>query len=378
MGYQPEAGGIIDERIAGNAGGLLVGLAESAVNDQQFAPGLHGAFTLFGFYRDMAVDDVTVGTFQPELLEQEFTYRRVVVELIVGVFGLGPSGLVQDEPPLKGGHPVPAEDGAVAACPQKPQKVHAELPLLSTGLAVVGPAGIGVGIVQESLARQGLASDGKDLELAILGHGDAAVEEQVAVVNLVQAALGVEEADMALELFTVKEGTGELVDELILLGSEGIGVFSVHGGEVHILQRIGSAVDGDALVLIIDLVQQKPVGHTEAGVAQDLLPLQLEQNNGDGLVHPGGQQLVLFRIMGGVLVGELDLKAVDIAVLVHLVGKHRQGAQGDTIAGFDDLQVVVAEGVCQNSGHQGTGAGGRPHPQYVVVAPLNVHAVVLH
>ena len=31
-----------------------------------------------------------------------------------------------------------------------------------------------------------------------------------------------------------------------------------------------------------------------SGSAHELLALQLEENDGDGLVHPGGEQLVLF------------------------------------------------------------------------------------
>lgn len=35
------------------------------------------------------------------------------------------------------------------------------------------------------------------------------------------------------------------------------------------------------------------------------------------------------------------------------------------------------DGIGQHRGHQGAGAAGRPHPQDVVVAPLDVHTVVL-
>ena len=203
------------------------------------------------------------------------------------------------------------------------------------------------------------------------------MEEQVAVEDLVQAALGVEEAHVPLELLTVEEGEGQLVDQDLLLGGEGIGIGGIHGGEVGVQHGIDLAVHRDGLVLVVHLVQQQAVGHAEGGVAEDLLPLQLEEDHGDGLVHPGGEQLVLFRVLLRLLPGELDGEAAHIAVPVDLVGKDRQGAQGDAVAGLDDLQVVVAQGVGQHRGHQGAGAGGRPHPQHVVVAPLDVHAVVV-
>src|SRR5699024_8590193 len=133
--------------------------------------------------------------------------------------------------------------------------------------AVIGPAGVGIGIIQKVFAGQGHTADGKGLELTILRHGDAAVEEQVAVVDLVQTALGVKEADVSLELFTVEEGAGQLIDEGTLFLSEGIGIVGVYSGEVGILHGISGAIDGDALILIVDLVQQQPVRHTKAGVA---------------------------------------------------------------------------------------------------------------
>ena len=176
----------------------------------------------------------------------------------------------------------------------------------------------------------------------------------------------------------MEEGAGQLIDEGTLFLGKGIGIVGVYSGEVGILHGISGAIDGDALILIVDLVQQQPVRHTKAGVAQQLLPLQLEENDGNGLVHSGGQQLILFRVVGGVFVGQLHLKTVDVAVLVYLVGKDRQRPQRDAVARLDDFQIVVAQRVGQYGGHQGAGAGGGPHPQHVVVAPLDIHAVVVH
>src|SRR5699024_723415 len=108
---------------------------------------------------------------------------------------------------------------------------------------------------------------------------------------------------------------------------------------------------------------------------QDLLPLQLKQDDGDGLVHPGGEQLILFAVLVGVIAGELDGEAAGVAVLVYLVGENGQGTQGDAVARLDNLQVVIVDGVGQHRGHQGAGSGGGPHPQNVMVAPLDVHTV---
>src|SRR5699024_9036801 len=127
--------------------------------------------------------------------------------------------------------------------------------------------------------------DGKGLELAVFHHGDAAMEKQVAVINFVQGTLRIEKADVPLELLAVEEGAGQLIDEGTLFLGKGIGIVGVYSGEVGILQGISGAIDSDALILIVDFVQQQPVRHTKAGVAQQLLPLQLEENDGNGLVH---------------------------------------------------------------------------------------------
>ena len=69
------------------------------------------------------------------------------------------------------------------------------------------------------------------------------------------------------------EGAGKLVDELILLRGQGVGVLPVHGGEISVLQVIGVPVNDDALVLVVDLVQQQPVIHPKAGIAHNFLAL---------------------------------------------------------------------------------------------------------
>ena len=160
---------------------------------------------------------------------------------------------------------------------------------------------------------------------------------------------------MALQFFTVAERAGQRGDQCIFFRRQLIRIFRIHRGEVGIQHGIGLAVNGDALVLIVDLIQQQPVLHAKAGIAQDLLTFQLEENDGDGLVHLGHQTLVGLGIVLFVVAGELDLEPGDVAALIHGVGKDAQRAQGDAVAGLDDLQIVVAQGVEQHRGHQRAG-----------------------
>ena len=57
VGHDADAAGVVNEGITADAGGGLVSLAEAAVDDDQLAAALEGAFALFGLDGDMAVDD---------------------------------------------------------------------------------------------------------------------------------------------------------------------------------------------------------------------------------------------------------------------------------------------------------------------------------
>ena len=179
---------------------------------------------------------------------------------------------------------------------------------------------------------------------------------------------------MALELFRLAEGLGQLVDDAQLLGGQLVGVGGIDGGQVAVVQMVGHVTDGDGLVFVVDLIHQQAVIHAVLGTAHDQLTLQLEEDHGDGLVHSGGQQLVLLGILVGIGAVDGDLPALGVGVLVNLVGKDRQGAQGDAVAGLDGFDVVIVDGVGQHDGHHGTGTGGGAHPEDVVVAPLDIAA----
>ena len=164
---------------------------------------------------------------------------------------------------------------------------------------------------------------------------------------------------MFLQLLAALEGLGELADDLVLLGRELVGVFPVHGGEIGVGQVIFDVPNGDAFVRIVDLVQQQPVIHAEAGI-------------------PGGQRFVLLCVLLGVVSGEFGGKAGAVAILVDLIGKKGQRPQRNAVTGLDDLQIVVVDGVGEYGGHQCAAPGGGSHPQHIVVAPLDVHGVVIH
>ena len=201
------------------------------------------------------------------------------------------------------------------------------------------------------------------------------MEQQVAVMDLIESTLGIEEANVPLELFTVTEGVGELVNDLLLLVSETVRIFWIYGREVAVFHRIHFTIDGDSLMDYIDLVQQKAIFHSKFGSAKNLLTFQFEKDDGDGFIHPGGEELVLFAVLSHLGVGQFDMERGKISILIDFVGENRQGPQGNAVTGLDDLQIVIVNGIRKHSGNQCAGTGGGTHPQNVVVAPLNVHTV---
>ena len=73
---------------------------------------------------------------------------------------------------------------------------------------------------------------------AAAGHGHDAVIEQVAVLDVVDAALGVEELDVLLQFLALAEGLDQLVQHHLLVRIKPGGVGGVYGGEARIPQGI--------------------------------------------------------------------------------------------------------------------------------------------
>ena len=103
MGDDAVGLGGADERVTGNAGGGLVSLAETAVNDQELPAALDGAFPLADLDGNMTVDDMTMGPFQAEFLQNEIADCRILIERVIGVLRLRPgafAGSLLVQPPL--------------------------------------------------------------------------------------------------------------------------------------------------------------------------------------------------------------------------------------------------------------------------------------
>lgn len=371
---QGDVVGVVDQGVARDPRLLLVGLGDAAVDDEEAAIGPHGGLSLFLDDRDVAVDDMALVGVQVELLEDLFgdgLFRgqgEVGVHLFFMVF------LIGGEVAFEGGHLPLTEHGGLGPAPKIPHKVHRiPLPLRSLG-GIVGLGDDEVQVVHEGLAGLELSVDGDAVEFPFLGHGQAAMVEEVPVHGQVGGAPGEEEGIVALESFRVKEGGLDVSKELFLLLGQLEGVLGVDGGEVGVRELVAASVDGHIFHgFPVHLLEDDPIGHLIFRVALIELALQLEFQDGHGLMHPGS--LALVHHVVDILVIDFWLEDLAGVIPIDLAGKVIQDPEVDPVAVLQAVKGIVFNGIPHDGHHADLIAQGSSHPNHVVVAPLNVHLV---
>ena len=109
VGAQDQPARVVDQRVARNAGALVISTAEAAVNDDEPPAAFDGAFPLDGADRHMAVDDVAACTRKAELPQNALGRVQRGDMPVVGVLDLPVGGGVGNVEPLKGRHGAAAE-----------------------------------------------------------------------------------------------------------------------------------------------------------------------------------------------------------------------------------------------------------------------------
>ena len=211
-------------------------------------------------------------------------------------------------------------------------------------------------------------------EVSVFIHGDTSVIQQITVVYPVHAALGVEEADMLLQLLTVGEGRNEPLHHFFLLGSEAVGVCGVYGREVTALQAVCLSAQLYGASAVVDAGEQQPVIHEKLGMPLYQLALQLHLYHEDGLVH----HLVHAHVVAVVFLAGPDGEGSAVRILVLLHGEGHEGHQVDAVTLLQSGEVGVAYGQTYDGGYGDGMPGGCRHPYDVVIAPFDVDGVVLH
>ena len=179
--------------------------------------------------------------------------------------------------------------------------------------------------------------------------------EQVAVAALVETAFLVEEVDVLLQHFALREVRLEVGDDAFFLLRERVGIFGVDRRKVGALQRIASLAEHDVGGVVVDLVEEAAALHLEVGIPRDQLAFELQHDHRD-------------RLLRG---------ADGVGVRIDARREERQGTQADAVAALQDVGVVVAQAVPHDARNADLASRCRAHPHDVVVAPLDIDVVIV-
>ena len=175
-------------------------------------------------------------------------------------------------------------------------------------------------------------------EIPLFIHGHAAVVKQVGVIDLVKASLGKKETDMPLELLAMHKGVAQTFHHLLLLRSETVRILRIHRGEIHILHGIFRSADSNRFLFIIYFIQKQPVGHIEFRPFFNQLSLQLELDDGNGLMH----LLIQLQVLRVVVLSIFNGKNIAVGIRVSIHGKGGERNEIDAVAFLQDIEIAVS------------------------------------
>ena len=321
----------------------------------------------------MAAHDARGLGVHPEVLEDAGHHALVVKVGVERVLDLLARLLLGYEIQLERGHLALREQGRPLAQPHIPQQVAAAL------------AHLGVGVVErrahvalhDVVERAPLVLPAEHVRLpkrAVGVQRHAGVEQQAAVVHLVEAAGLQEETHVALQLLAARERLLQALHDLFLLGREAVGVVRVHRGEHRVGERVLHAVQHDRATLVVDLVQELAVCKAESGILVDELRLHLELDDGHGLLDLHVHLQLLRRQVRVALEAERDARVVGVGAR----RERRERQDVDAVGVLQYGQVAVARAVAHHVRDAAALAERGAHPHDVVVAPLDVERVVAH
>ena len=130
------------------------------------------------------------------------------------------------------------------------------------------------------------------MQTAVLVHGDAAVIQQIAVIQLIDGAVIKKIFEMALQTDAVAEREGKVVHDRFLGGGKAVGVIRGKGGEVRVLEVVPVVIDLDTMSFGVHRFPEQPMRHMVFGVIPQDLSLQLKLNDRNGLMHLGSQVII--------------------------------------------------------------------------------------
>ena len=281
---------MIDERVAGNARLLVVGLGETAVDDHQLAVGLYRVLAASGMHGHVAVDDVAVGMAHLEGVENPVHHFFVVSHLeivaLILLVGLG----VFKEITLEGGHLGLVEECGVGTAPQIHEIVAREITHCLGTVVLERRTHEETRMVHQLPAAVFLAAEQLHfLQGAVVVERHRSMEEQVVVGDVVHTAVAEQQLYVVAQLLAHGERMVELLHEFLLFLRQHVGMLGVYRGEKAALHGIFLAVDDAHALVVVNIVEEHAVFHLPFGVLLYQGGFHLELDYGDGFVHHGDE-----------------------------------------------------------------------------------------
>ncbi len=214
------------------------------------------------------------------------------------------------------------------------------------------------------------------LQRTVLVERHRCVEEKVVVRYVIHAAVTKQYVDVLAQFLAHHKRMVQLAHQFLLLRGEGAGVLGVDGGEQAALHLVPLAVHHARAFFVVNGVEQRAVFHAPLRMPCEHRRLHLELYHGYRLVHHGAEARRLLVDIRRASV-ELGYELLAGVVGVGLHGERGERHEVDAVAVFERRHVGVSQREAYHVADARVVAGARPHPQYVVVAPLNVPVVVV-
>ena len=198
-------------------------------------------------------------------------------------------------------------------------------------------------------------------EAAIIIERHAAMEEQIAVAAQVHIPLLIEVIHMAVQHSAFEEVRAQIRHDCLLGFRQRIDIFlpirCIDGREIRAFQLIPfSITELNMRGTKINAVEQTAALHLEIRMAGNQLAFQFEHHHRDG-----------------------SLSSFDgCFIRINACRKCRERAQADAITPFQHVGIMIAQGIAYNCCNTGLAAKCRPHPEHIVIAPLDIHGGMLH
>ena len=193
--HQFKATAVVDQCVAGNTCGLVVGLREATIDDHQSAFSLDGILTLGSMNRHVAIDDVAVVASDAKGIEDVIYHLPVITQAEVVAFLLMPRFAVGEEVALIGSHLRLVEQWTLRTTPQIEEEIDGCTAFLTLCIGLECCTDGGFNVLHEFASTTHVHDV---MQGAVFVEGNGSMEKQVVVADAIHGSMAEQQADVSL------------------------------------------------------------------------------------------------------------------------------------------------------------------------------------